>query len=213
MFALLLSRGLTRPSGQGVVGQVCLSLGLLRTDCGRMTTALAFSPSDGRFGSLQSPTVRRVSELPSGLTHLDLAVYLRAQIQAANAYTRRRKRTFRLRSVTLRITLVAFSVASTIILGLRRVDPSWTGTAFALVAVVTALSALEPFFAWRQLWVVMEEASYRFHRLGDELEFYVATAAPDQLDAQRLRDIFDEYQQIWDRLSTRWLSFRKAADR
>ncbi|MEV6100790.1 SLATT domain-containing protein, partial [Nocardia sp. NPDC051981] len=147
------------------------------------------------------------------LTHLELATYVRMQISAANDYTRRRKRGFRLRSVTLRVTIVAFSAASTIILGLRRLDPSWTGTAFALVAVVTAVSALEPFFAWRQLWVVMEEASYRFHRLADELEFYVATTAPDELDSQCIRDIFDEYQQIWDKLSTRWLSFRETADR
>ncbi|MEU6586241.1 SLATT domain-containing protein [Nocardia sp. NPDC046763] len=154
-----------------------------------------------------------MSDLPSGLTQLELATYVRAQISAANAYTRRRKRGFRWRSAALRVTLLVFSATSTIILGLRRLDPTWAGTAFALAAVVTALTALEPFFAWRQLWVVMEEASYRFHRIGDELEFYVAATAPDELDNDRIRAIFDEYQTIWQKLSTRWLSFRDTGDR
>jgi hypothetical protein len=51
---------------------------------------------------------------------------------------------------------LALPVVSTIILGLRNLS-GWAGGAFALVAVVTAVSALEPFSAWRDRWVLMEE--------------------------------------------------------
>lgn len=77
----------------------------------------------------------------------------------------------------------------------QNLDP-WTGTAFSLVAVVTAVSALEPFFAWRPLWVAIEKASYRFNRLRDELQFYVATTAPEHLGPQQIRDTFEKYQRI-----------------
>ncbi|MEU4651716.1 SLATT domain-containing protein [Nocardia fluminea] len=152
-----------------------------------------------------------MSDLPSGLTPLELASYVRAQIDDGHAYARCRKHQFRRRAVSLRVMVVALSAASTIILGLQNLDP-WTGTAFALIAVVTAVSALEPFFAWRPLWVAMEKASYRFNRLRDALAFYVAGTAADQLDPQHIRQTFDEYQRIWEDLGTSWVRFREQAD-
>ena len=82
-------------------------------------------------------------------------------------------------------------MTSTIILGLQKLNV-WTGIAFSLVAVVTAVNTLEPFFAWRSRWVLMEEAQYQFYRLRDELTYYIAANEPDQLDESRLRDMFDE---------------------
>lgn len=114
--------------------------------------------------------------------------------------------------MALRVAVVLLSAVSTIILGLQNLDP-WTGTAFSLVAVVTAIATLEPFFAWRSLWVAMEKASYRFHRVRDDLEFYVANTPPEQLDTDRLRATFAQYQQIWEELSTSWLSFRENGER
>ncbi|MFB8008323.1 SLATT domain-containing protein [Nocardia sp. NPDC056000] len=153
-----------------------------------------------------------MSDLPSGLTPFELATYVCKQIDAGHAYAQRRKHQNRRRSVVLRVAAIALSAASTIILGLQNLDP-WTGTAFALVAVVTAISALEPFFAWRSLWVAMEKASYRFHRIRDALEFYVANTPADQLDVAQIRATFDEYQRIWEDLSTSWLRFREDGDR
>lgn len=82
-------------------------------------------------------------------------------------------------------------MTSRIILGLQKLNV-WTGIAFSLVAVVTAVNTLEPFFAWRSRWVLMEEAQYQFYRLRDELTYYIAANEPDQLDESRLRDMFDE---------------------
>ena len=82
---------------------------------------------------------------------------------------------------------------STIILGLQTLN-AWTGAAFAFVAVVTTVNALEPFFAWRDRWVLMEETQYRFYRLRDELTYYIAATKPDHLDWSKLREVFDEHQ-------------------
>lgn len=114
------------------------------------------------------------------------------------------------RLTTVRIASLALSVTSTIILGLQTLN-AWTGVAFALVAVVTTVNALEPFFAWRDRWVLMGETQYRFYRLRDELTYYIAATKPDQLDEGKLREVFDEYQRIWDQLGTRWLEYRRAA--
>ncbi|MEV6237235.1 SLATT domain-containing protein [Lentzea sp. NPDC051838] len=149
-----------------------------------------------------------MTDLPSGLKPLELAQYVRDQIQRGHTYSRARKHRFRWKSVTVRLTTLVLSAASTIILGLQNLDP-WTGTAFSLVAVVTVVSALEPFFAWRSLWVLMEEASYRFHRLQDDLGYYIASTPPEQIDLERVREMFEQYQQIWDGLSDRWLKFRE----
>ncbi|SMD20573.1 SLATT domain-containing protein [Lentzea albidocapillata] len=148
-----------------------------------------------------------MTDLPSGLKPHELAQHLRGQIERGHAYARARKQRFRWKSVTVRLTTLVLSAVSTIILGLQNLDP-WTGTAFALVAVVTVVSALEPFFAWRSLWVLMEEASYKFHRLEDDLSYYVASTPADDVDPERVREMFERYQEIWDSLSGRWLKFR-----
>jgi hypothetical protein len=101
-------------------------------------------------------------------------------------------------------------VASTVILGLQDLG-FWAGLGFALVAVATAVSTLEPFFAWRSRWVLLEESHYRFSRLRDELKFYVASAPANQLDPATIKSLFDDYQKIWDQQSSRWLEFRRSA--
>lgn len=110
----------------------------------------------------------------------------------------------------LRVSSIALSVASTIILGLQKLT-GWAGFAFALVATVTAVNALEPFFAWRSRWVLMEKMQNRFYRLRDELSYYIAVTQPDRIDGARVRQMFDEYQQVWEEASDRWMEYRRAA--
>lgn len=78
------------------------------------------------------------------------------------------------------------------------------------MAIVTVVNTLEPFFAWRSRWVLMEETQHEFHRLRDELDFHVAATPPDQLDPAAIRTMFDRYQKIWDDLSSRWLEYRRS---
>jgi hypothetical protein len=147
-----------------------------------------------------------------GLTPPELAKDILARIERGNTYARSRKRRFRARSSAVLLVSLALSVTSTIILGLQQLN-TWTGVAFAFIAVVTTVNALEPFFAWRDRWVLMEETQYRFYRLRDELTYYIASTKPDQLDAGKLRKIFDEYQGIWDQLGSRWMEYRRVGKR
>jgi hypothetical protein len=147
-----------------------------------------------------------------GLTPLELAQDLLSRIDQGNKYARRNKNRFRSRSSTVRLISLLLTVSSTIILGLQKLNV-WTAIAFSLIAVVTTVNALEPFFAWRSRWVLMERAQSRFYRLRDDLTYYIASNKPDQLEEVKIRTFFDGYQQIWDELSSRWLEYRRAADR
>ena len=153
------------------------------------------------------------SDVPSpGLTPPELALDILSRIERGNTYARSRKRRFRSRSSVVRLLSLTLSVASTIILGLQTLN-AWTGVAFALVATVTTVNTLEPFFAWRDRWVLMEEIQYRFYRLRDELTYYIAATKPDKLDEGKLREIFEAYQRIWDQLGNRWMEYRRAGGR
>lgn len=152
-------------------------------------------------------------ELPApGLTPLELANYLVTRIDRSGDYVRTRKRRFRANSSWLKLTGLTLSATSTIILGLQDLD-FWTGLAFSLVAVLTVLGALEPFFAWRSRWILMEEAAHRFHRLRDDVSYHVAASQPDAIDPAFIRTSYDEYQLIWSQLGERWLEHRQAAER
>jgi hypothetical protein len=144
-----------------------------------------------------------------GLTPLELAQDLLSRIERGHAYARDRRRRFRHRSVAVRLVSLALSGASTIILGLQNLD-FWASLGFALVALVTVVNGLEPFFAWRSLWVLMEETQHRFHRLEDDVTFYLAATPADQVDPARIEEMFERYQQIWDQQGDRWLEFRRS---
>lgn len=153
------------------------------------------------------------SDVPDpGLTPAELAQDILSRIEQGNRYARSRKRRFRARSSAVRVLSLALSVASTIILGLQSLNV-WAGTAFALVAVITTVNALEPFFAWRDRWILMEETQYKFYRLRDELTYYIAKTKPNEMNETELRKIFDQYQGIWDQLGSRWMEYRRVGGR
>ncbi|MFI9361991.1 SLATT domain-containing protein [Kitasatospora sp. NPDC053057] len=142
-----------------------------------------------------------------GLTPTETAVLLLGKIRQGHDYARGKKEKFRRRASVIKMLTLALSAASTILLGLHR----WTDLAFALVALVTALAAAEPFFNWRSRWVLMEEAQYRFRRLADDLEYLVASTAAEDLARHRLDGVFDRYQAVWEDLSRTWLEQRREA--
>ncbi|MFC9329746.1 DUF4231 domain-containing protein [Kitasatospora sp. NPDC057015] len=147
-------------------------------------------------------------QMPAGLTPLETAGHLLERIRQGNAYARSRKKRFRLSSSALKVLTLSLSAASTIILGLQNLG-FWAGLAFAFVALVTLLGAVESFFNWRSRWVLMEETQYRFQRLADDLEYLVASTPTAGLTYDRLQPIFDEYQSVWAHLSERWLQERR----
>lgn len=144
-----------------------------------------------------------------GLAPLETAGHLLEKIRQGNEYARGRKKRFRLASSALKMLTLSLSAASTIILGLQSLN-FWAGLAFALVAVVTLLGAVESFFNWRSRWVLMEETQYRFQRLADDLEYLIASTPAADLTHDRIRPLFDEYQRVWTQLSEGWLRERRA---
>jgi hypothetical protein len=170
----------------------------------------------GWFSCRPGFTVRLVTQLiqsdmpQPGLTPLELGQDVIARIERANQYARSRKGRYRRRSAIVKVSALAMSATSTIILGWQDLD-FWSGLAFSLVALTTIVNALEPFFAWRSRWVLMEETQYRLYRLRDELSYYLASHQPDELDVTRINQMFDQYQRIWDQLGDRWLEYRRTA--
>lgn len=144
----------------------------------------------------------------AGLAPLETAGHLLEKIRQGNEYARGRKKRFRLASSALKVLTLSLSAASTIILGLQSLN-FWAGLAFALVAVVTLLGAVESFFNWRSRWVLMEETQYRFQRLADELEYLIASTPAADLTHDRIQPLFDEYQSVWAQLSEGWLQERR----
>jgi hypothetical protein len=146
----------------------------------------------------------------SRLKPADLAKDILSRIERANVYARSRKRRFRTQSSVVKVVSLTMAATSTVILGLQNLN-TWSSIGFSLVAVVTVVNTLEPFFAWRSRWVLMEDTQYKFYRLRDELTYYVASTRSDDLDETRLRDIFNQYQHIWDQLGNRWSEYRRSS--
>jgi hypothetical protein len=135
---------------------------------------------------------------------------LELRVAESISYTRSRRGFFRRWASAIRIASVGLSATATVILGLQDLD-AWTGLAFALVAVVTALSALEPFFNFRSIWVLLEEAQAQHHHLQDDLKFYLSQTTNELLDRAVLEGFHVRFQKIWADMESKWLQERRNA--
>ena len=148
--------------------------------------------------------------LPAGLTPLELANQLLELVIAGNSYAHSRKKRFIRRSSAVRAVTLILSTASTIILGLQDLD-FWTGLGFSFTAVVTVASAVEPFFAWRFRWILMEEAQYHFYKIRDEILYRIASKSAAELSRSDIDELYEEYKTVWKNLSQQWLEHRRHA--
>jgi Protein of unknown function (DUF4231) len=119
-----------------------------------------------------------------------------------------RKDRFRRRASCAKVASLVLAAASTVVLGIAAI-PGRVAIALPMVALVTLISALEPFFNWRSRWVLMEEAQYRLNRIRDEMDYYLVTTPGADLDRGRLFRFFTEQQGIWRDVSRKWIEFRK----
>jgi hypothetical protein len=152
--------------------------------------------------------VTDVEEPKSGLPPYQVATRLRDDIVEGIAWARARKSRFRRAASLVRVVSLAMSVAATVILGLQELD-FWTGLAFALIAVSTAVNAVEPFFNWRSRWVLMEETQYRLMRIRDELNYVLIRTPPQHLRFDDVDQFFARTQEVWKDTSQRWLEYRR----
>jgi hypothetical protein len=116
------------------------------------------------------------------------------------------------RASVIKLAMIVLSGVATILLGLQIAgfEPMFNNIAFVLTSIVTLLTAIEPFFNYRALWVEHELAKAQFHRLKDEVEFYIAGTTPDSLSMEKLDYFHQKYQDIWNRLSNSWIDHRQS---
>lgn len=103
------------------------------------------------------------------------------------------------------------SAIATILLGLKvpNLESQFKDIAFVLTALITLLSALEPFFNFRALWVEHEIALWKFYRLRDRIDFYLAGYKPEKMSIDEINSFHAEFQTIWNDLSQSWINYRK----
>jgi hypothetical protein len=150
-------------------------------------------------------------ELPSGLSPYETAVYLRGQILRSVRYCQVRKKRFRICSSGIKLISLAISAAATIILGLQNLT-LWAGLGFSLVALVTVINAVEPFFNWRSRWLLAEDAQSRFYRIEEDLEYLVATCSKENLQMGNVDELYRRHQENWRNFSEKWREDKRQAE-
>ena len=159
---------------------------------------------------IPAPNEPAASELKPQQSPLELANAVRRQFYKDRNYLRLKRRRWAIGAISIRLTALALSSTATILLGLSELDgpASW---GFALSALVTTVTALEPFFNFRSRWVSADEALARWHAAEEELSLYVAKNRESDLTIERVV-VFDEMRRgEWRRFSQDWLSERRSA--
>jgi len=95
-------------------------------------------------------------------------LHFRDLVSADMDWADSRKARFRTRASSAKVAALALAAASTVVLGIPAI-PNRAAIALPMVALVTLISALEPFFNWRSRWVLMEETQYRLNRIREEV--------------------------------------------
>ncbi|MCX4973753.1 MULTISPECIES: DUF4231 domain-containing protein [unclassified Streptomyces] len=149
---------------------------------------------------------------PAGLPPVELARWVQGQLTAGMEWSESRRARFRRSASLVKLLSLAFSVASTVILGLQDLN-FWASLAFSLGAVGVAVNAVEPFFNWRARWVLMEESEVRLRRIRDELDYLLVRTAPDLIRVEDVDPFFQRAQEVWADISRRWLDQRHADQR
>jgi len=159
----------------------------------------------GRLGSAAFASFDEVA----ALTPEDQVEFLDKMVSEAIAHTSQRRRQHRLGSGVLRLATLLLGASATIILGLAKLPPA-AEVAFAFTAIITLLNALEPFFNFRGIWVVQEDALWRFRQIQEELRFGLVRTKGKALDAAQCRELFDKYEEVWTRASMAWIKHRRS---
>ena len=143
-----------------------------------------------------------------GLSLREAFIRFRDLVSADMNWADSRKVRYRQRAWRTKVAALVLTAASTVVLGIPAI-PQRAAIALPMVALVTVIGGLEAYFNWRSLWVLMEETQYRLNRIRDEMDYYIVTTPTTGLELDRLREFFDEQQDIWHDVSRRWVDFRR----
>ncbi len=159
---------------------------------------------------IPDPRAPTADPLRTHLTPLELASMVREQFYKDRNYIRLKRQRWATGAIAIRLLALGLSGTATILLGLSNLSgPAAWG--FGLSALVTLITALEPFFNFRSRWVSADEALARWHRAEEELTFYVANASVEELSADEVVRFDEMRRDEWARFSQDWLSERRSA--
>jgi hypothetical protein len=144
----------------------------------------------------------------AGMPLREAFLHFRDLVSADMDWADSRKVRFRTRASRTRIATLSLTAASTVVLGIPAI-PHQTAIALPMVALVTLIGGLEPYFNWRSRWVLMEETQYRLNRIRDQMDYYLVITPEADISQERLDEFFKAQQEIWSDVSRRWIEFRK----
>jgi len=132
---------------------------------------------------------------------------IKESIDDASRKTRQNK----IKASIIKVVSLLLSATVTILIGWNS-NPFrelMNNIALTFASMVTLLSAIEPFFNYRALWIEHEEATWRFYSIRDDLEFYLAGRELSDVDRRELAEFHSRLRHTWDELSKKWLKFRR----
>ena len=156
--------------------------------------------------------VKSNSDLDSSVSLVTAKIeLLQTKVSSSIKKVRGNRKDNRRKASIIKLTATFCSATATVLLGLKvpSLEAQFRDIAFALTALITLISALEPFFNFRALWVEHEIALWKLYRLRDKLEFYLAGNSPENISLSEIDKFHDEFQNIWNDLAQSWISYRK----
>jgi len=144
------------------------------------------------------------------------AEHVRIELQNSIQRVQSNRRQNRRRATIIKIVTILLSGLATILLGLQLGEQTQMflkQAAFVCGACVTMLSALEPFFNFRSLWIEHERALAALYRIESDLNFYLSGTTAENLDMSIIEDFHERGQGVWDELSSTWLRVRSEPER
>lgn len=156
------------------------------------------------------PNPPQPSELIPDLSPLEFASSIQQKFYEDRNYVRVKRRRWAAGAITIRLLALGLSGTATILLGLANLSgPAAWG--FALSALVTLITALEPFFNFRARWVSADEALANWHSAEEQLQSYISTHPSAQINNSSLLEYDRMRRDEWGRFSQEWLSARRHA--
>jgi hypothetical protein len=159
---------------------------------------------------VRDPDEPVAAPMRTNLSPLELANTVRARFYKDRNYIRLKRKRWATGAISIRLLALALSGAATIILGLSEL-PGPASWGFALSALVTLVTALEPFFNFRSRWISADEALARWHRAEEDLTIYVETTPENKLALATIAEFDTVRRDEWLRFSQDWLADRRSS--
>ncbi len=138
--------------------------------------------------------------------------YLQEQIQLSIAKLKKKADQNKRRTYTISVASASLGALVTIALGLQLPEQAALFKNFALIcgALIAIVNTIQSVFAFRDLWLKQKGTLLQFYSLRNQIEFYKAgLEETDEISPERVTQLFQAYQLIWQEDSTEWLRLRK----